>query len=424
MQLSNLGLVPQIVIGVVLGALTGLLLPGLAEQMGILGSLFVAALKAVAPLLVMLLVMSAIANRHESGQDGRKTGITLLLYLVGTVSAALVAVVLSSMFPQTLALTDVAEGSPPAAVTGVLVDVLFKLVDNPINALLTGNFLGCLAWAVLLGLSFRKASDAFRQNLETLAEGVADIVRYVIRLAPIGIYGLVCFTVATTGIEALAGYASLALLLVSAMLIVALVVNPLIVFLLIRLNPYPVVLQCLETSGITAFFTRSSAANIPVNLTLARQLGISEELYSVTIPVGATVNMAGAAITISVLTLAAANTLGIEVSFAQALMLCVISALSACGASGVPSGSLLLIPLACSLFGISIDVAMQVVAVGFIISVIQDSAETALNSSTDVVYTYAVDQLGAGSGAASSDGRLDLGESGAVQSVASENQGS
>jgi serine/threonine transporter len=390
---NRIGLVPQILIGVLLGALTGFLLPGLAGQLGILGQLFVGMLKAVAPLLVMVLVMSAIANRHESGSDGRKTLLTLLLYLVGTVSAALVAVVLSALFPQSLVLTDIAEGAPPAAVSGVLVDVLFKLIDNPINALLTGNFLGCLTWAVLLGLSFRKASDSFRSNLQTLADGVAEIVRYVIRLAPVGIYGLVCMTVATAGVAALASYASLALLLVSAMLVVALVINPLIVFVITRRNPYPVVMQCLETSGVTAFFTRSSAANIPVNLTLADRLGISEELYSVTIPVGATVNMAGAAITISVLTLAAANTLGIEVSLGQALVLCVISALSACGASGVPSGSLLLIPLACSLFGISLDVAMQVVAVGFVISVIQDSAETALNSSTDVVYTYAVDQL-------------------------------
>jgi serine/threonine transporter len=394
MNVLKLGLVPQILIGVVLGAALGAALPGLAEPLGILGRLFVGMLKAVAPLLVMVLVMSAIANRHESGQDARKTGITLLLYLVGTVSAAFIAVLLSSLFPQTLVLTDVAEGAPPVAVTGVLTDVLFKLIDNPINALLTGNFLGCLTWAVLLGLSFRRASLAFRENLQTLADGVSDVVRYVIRLAPIGIFGLVSLTVATTGLSALAGYASLAMLLVGAMLVMALLVNPLIVFLLIRRNPYPVVLECLETSGVTAFFTRSSAANIPVNLTLAKRLDISEELYSVTIPVGATVNMAGAAITISVLTLAAANTLGVEVSLAQALLLCVIAALSACGASGVPSGSLLLIPLACSLFGIPLDTSMQVVAVGFIISVIQDSAETALNSSTDVVYTYAADQLG------------------------------
>ncbi|WP_116365364.1 serine/threonine transporter SstT [Parahaliea mediterranea] len=394
MNLLKLGLVPQILIGVVAGALLGVLAPGVAEPFGLLGQLFVGMLKAVAPLLVMLLVMSAIANRHESGADGRKGLLTLLLYLAGTVSAALVALLMSQWFPQTIALTDVAEGSPPVAVGAVLADVLFKLIDNPVNALLSGNFLGCLTWAILLGISFRRASAAFKEHLQTLAEGVSDIVRYVIRLAPLGIFGLVCVTVATTGVEALAGYASLALLLVACMLIVALVVNPLIVYLLIRRNPYPMVLQCLEESGITAFFTRSSAANIPVNLALAKKLGISEELYSVTIPVGATVNMAGAAITITVLTLAAANTLGIEVSFATALLLCVIAALSACGASGVPSGSLLLVPLACSLFGISVDVAMQVVAVGFIISVIQDSAETALNSSTDVVYTYAVDQRG------------------------------
>ena len=394
MKLSELGLVPQILIGVVVGAVFALMAPGLAEQFGILGRLFVGMLKAVAPLLVMVLVMSAIANRHETGSDGRKTLLTLVLYLIGTISAALIAVLLSLAFPQTIALTDVAEGSPPVAVTGVLADVLFKLIDNPINALLTGNFLGCLTWAILLGVSFRKAPQAFKDNLQTFADGVADIVRLVIRFAPLGIFGLVSFTVATTGAGALAGYASIAVLLVSAMLIVALMVNPLIVFLVTRRNPYPVIFECLESSGVTAFFTRSSAANIPVNLTLARKLGISEELYSVTIPVGATVNMAGAAITITVLTLAAANTLGIEFGFGTALLLCVIAALSACGASGVPSGSLLLIPLACSLFGISVDVAMQVVAVGFIISVIQDSAETALNSSTDVVYTYAVDQLG------------------------------
>ncbi|MEQ8262861.1 serine/threonine transporter SstT [Pseudohaliea sp.] len=385
------GLVPQILAGVVLGALCGVLLPGAGESVGLLGRLFVSMLKAVAPLLVLLLVMSAIANRHERGGDARRTFLTLLLYLAGTVCAALVGVLLSFAFPQTLVLVDAAEGSPPAAVGSVLADVLFKLVDNPVNALLEGNFLGCLTWAVLLGISFRRAPTSFREHLETLAGGVADVVRYVIRLAPVGIFALVAYTVATTGIAALADYAALALLLVSAMVVVALLVNPLIVFLVTRRNPYPVVLRCLEESGITAFFTRSSAANIPVNLALAKKLGISEELYSVTIPVGATVNMAGAAITITTLTLAAANTLGIEASFATALVLCVVSALAACGASGVPSGSLLLIPLACSLFGVPLDVAMQVVAVGFVISVIQDSAETALNSSTDVVYTWAVD---------------------------------
>jgi len=394
MSNRKLGLVPQIMIGVVLGAVAGVLAPGIAETLGILGQLFVAMLKAVAPLLVMVLVMSAIANRHESGTDGRKVGLTLALYAIGTTAAAVVALIMSEAFPQTIALRQAAEGTPPAAVTAVLSDVLFKLVDNPINALLTGNFLGCLTWAVLLGVGFRKAPEGFRRNLQTLAEGVSEIVRYVIMFAPVGIFGLVCITVATVGLEALAGYASLAGLLVAAMLIVALVVNPLIVFAVTRKNPYPIVLRCLEESGVTAFFTRSSAANIPVNLALSKKLGISEELYAVTIPVGATVNMAGAAITISVLALAAANTLGIEVSPANGVLLCVVSALGAAGASGVPSGSLLLVPLACSLFGIPYDVSMQVVAVGFIISVVQDSFETALNSSTDVVYTYAVDQIG------------------------------
>ncbi|MEH6568652.1 MAG: serine/threonine transporter SstT [Halioglobus sp.] len=393
MNIFKLGLVPQILIGVMLGAFLGYFCPGLATSLGVLGQMFVSMLKAVAPLLVMLLVMSAIANKHESGSDGRKTLATLVLYLIGTLSAALVALLLSTLFPQTLALSVVAQGAPPMEVSGVLVTVLFSLIDNPINALLSGNFLGCLSWAILLGLSFRKASVGFKENLQTLANGVTDIVHYVIRLAPIGIFGLVCFTVATVGLEALADYASLTLLLVCAMLVVALVVNPLIVFLVLRKNPYPVVMVCLKESGLTAFFTRSSAANIPVNLSLAEKLGISEELYAVTIPVGATVNMAGAAITITVLTMAAANTLGIEVSLGSAFLMCAIAALSACGASGVPSGSLLLVPLACSLFGISYDVAMQVVAVGFVISVIQDSMETALNSSTDVVYTYTADQL-------------------------------
>ena len=359
-RLTQLGLVPQILIGVALGALFGALLPGPATSLGLLGQLFVGMLKAVAPLLVLVLVMSAVANRHESGSDGRKTFGVIALYLLGTVSAALVALILSQLFPQTIALTDVAEGSPPAEVSAVLTDVLFKLIDNPVNALISGNFLGCLTWAILLGISFRGAPDSFKLHLQTLADGVSDIVRYVIKLAPIGIFGLVCHTVATIGLSALASYASLAVVLVAAMLVVALLVNPLIVFLVTRRNPYPMVLRCLEESGITAFFTRSSAANIPVNLNLCRSLGISEELYTVTIPIGATVNMAGAAITITTLTLAAANTLGLEVSFFTALLLCLVAALSACGASGVPSGSLLLIPLACSLFGISLDVSMQV----------------------------------------------------------------
>lgn len=383
---------PRILTGVALGAVLGVLMPALAEKLGLLGHLFVAMLKAVAPLLVLLLVMSAIARRHQRAADSQRMALTLGLYGLGTLSAALVAVLLSTLFPQTLALGGVAEGSPPAQVGGVLREVLFKLVDNPVNALLSGNFLGCLSWAILLGLSFRKASAAFREHLHTLADGVADVVQRVIALAPLGLFGLVGEAVARTGVEVLADYAGIAALLVVAMLVVALLVNPLYLWLLTRRNPYPTVWRCLQESGVTAFFTRSSAANIPVNLNLAKRLGISAELYAVTIPIGATVNMAGAAITISTLSLAAAHTLGIAVALPQALLLCVIASLAACGASGVPSGSLLLIPLACSLLGVPLDAAMQVVAVGFIISVIQDSAETALNSSTDVVYSYAADR--------------------------------
>ena len=399
MSVSKLTLVPQILIGVAAGAALGAAAPEVAGRFGILGGLFVSMLKAVAPLLVLALVMSAIANRRAAG-GGRKTAAALGLYFVGTLSAALVALLLSMAFPQTIALAGIgpglaaADGQPPVAVSAVLADVLFKLIDNPVNALLQGNFLGCLVWAVLLGISFRRAPAGFREHLQSFADGMADIVRYVIRLAPIGIFGLVCATVAAAGLEALKNYASIAALLVAAMLLVALLVNPLIVFACTRRSPWPVVLRCLQESGLTAFFTRSSAANIPVNLALAERLGISKDLYSVTIPVGATVNMAGAAITITVLTLAAVNTLGIEVDFAAALVLCAVAVLTACGSSGVPSGSLLLVPLACSLFGIPLDTAMQVVAVGFVISVAQDSMETALNSSTDVVYTYAAERLG------------------------------
>jgi serine/threonine transporter len=387
------GLVPQILAGVALGAIVGVAAPAFAAPLGLLGTLFVGMLKAVAPLLVLVLVMAAIANPPPGARlGGRKVLTTMLMYAVGTTSAAVVALVMSRAWPQTIALTAAAEGTPPVQVSAVLTDVLFKLIDNPVNAVLTGNFLGCLSWAVLLGLSFRRAPEDFRRSLQVIADGVGDIVRYVIRFAPVGIFGLVCTTVASVGLGALAGYASLAGLLVAAMLTMALLVNPLLVFLVTRRNPYPVVLRCLEESGITAFFTRSSAANIPVNLALSRKLGISEDLYAVTIPVGATVNMAGAAITITVLTLAATRTLGIEVSFAGSLLLCVVAALGAAGASGVPSGSLLLVPLACALFGISPDVAMQVVAVGFVISVVQDSFETALNSSSDVIYTWAADR--------------------------------
>lgn len=386
------GLVFRIAVGVIFGAVLGLLAPDLGQQVGILGELFVGLLKAIAPMLVLVLVTSALANLQRSQTSRPAIGLTLLLYLLGTVGAAVVALLLSVAFPQQLHLLSAVDGNPPGSVLAVLADVLRRLVDNPIRALIEANFLACLVWGVLFGLSFRSAPESLRHGLAAVSERLTEIVRWIIQLAPLGIFGLVSVTVARVGVDALIDYLNLALLLVAAMLVVAFGVNALIVGLLTRKNPYPLILACLRDSGITAFFTRSSAANIPVNLALSERLGLPSSLYSVTIPVGATINMAGAAITITVLTLAAVNTLGIEVGLVSSLLLCIVAALAACGASGVPSGSLLLIPLACGLFGISADVAMQVVAVGFVISVVQDSAETALNSSTDVVFTATVSE--------------------------------
>ncbi|EGG28851.1 sodium/dicarboxylate symporter [Aequoribacter fuscus] len=386
------GLVFRIAVGVIVGAVLGLLAPDLGQQVGILGELFVGLLKAIAPMLVLVLVTSALANLQRSQTSRPAISLTLLLYLLGTVGAAVVALLLSVAFPQQLHLLSAVDGNPPGSVLAVLADVLRRMVDNPIRALIEANFLACLVWGVLFGLSFRSAPGSLRHGLAAVSERLTEIVRWIIQLAPLGIFGLVSVTVARVGVDALMDYLNLALLLVAAMLVVAFGVNALIVGLLTRKNPYPLILACLRDSGITAFFTRSSAANIPVNLALSERLGLPSSLYSVTIPVGATINMAGAAITITVLTLAAVNTLGIEVGLVSSLLLCIVAALAACGASGVPSGSLLLIPLACGLFGISADVAMQVVAVGFVISVVQDSAETALNSSTDVVFTATVSE--------------------------------
>jgi len=386
------GLVFRIAVGVIVGAVLGLLAPDLGQQVGILGELFVGLLKAIAPMLVLVLVTSALANLQRSQTSRPAISLTLLLYLLGTVGAAVVALLLSVAFPQQLHLLSAVDGNPPGSVLAVLADVVRRMVDNPIRALIEANFLACLVWGVLFGLSFRSAPESLRHGLAAVSERLTEIVRWIIQLAPLGIFGLVSVTVARVGVDALMDYLNLALLLVAAMLVVAFGVNALIVGLLTRKNPYPLILACLRDSGITAFFTRSSAANIPVNLALSERLGLPSSLYSVTIPVGATINMAGAAITITVLTLAAVNTLGIEVGLVSSLLLCIVAALAACGASGVPSGSLLLIPLACGLFGISADVAMQVVAVGFVISVVQDSAETALNSSTDVVFTATVSE--------------------------------
>jgi serine/threonine transporter len=355
----------------------------------LLGNLFVQALKAVAPVLVLVLVASAIANRRASHTAQLRP--IVFMYLVGTVAAALLAVTMSMLFPTTLALqvTEVS-ATAPQGITEVIGGLLLKLVDNPVNAILTANYIGILVWGVLLGIFLHHASESTRTLLADLADAVTHIVRIVIRLAPIGIFGLVAGNLAESGLSVLGDYARILTVLLSCMIIMALLVNPLIVWAKTRRNPYPIVITALRESGVTAFFTRSSAANIPVNLALCERLDLEKDTYAVSIPLGATINMGGAAITITVLTLAATHTLGINVDLPTALLLSIVAALSACGASGVAGGSLLLIPLSCSLFGISNDIAMQVVAVGFVISVLQDSAETALNSSTDVVFTAAI----------------------------------
>lgn len=388
---KRIGLVPLIIIGLILGTLIGWLAPSVGIALGILGTLFVGALKAVAPILVFILVMAAICQHRSDNEVYVKP--VLIMYIFGTFLAALVAVAASFLFPTELVLIsgDVVEQIPPADLKEVLGNLLLSLVANPVNALANANYIGILAWAVIIGFALRKASETTRTAVVDFSDAISQVVKWVIALAPFGILGLVANTVAETGFAALAGYARILLVLVGCMLFIALIVNPIIVFVKTGKNPYPLVFTCLRESGITAFFTRSSAANIPVNMNLARKLGLHKETYSVTIPLGATINMAGAAITINVLTLAAAHTLGIEVSFASALLLSLVATVSACGASGVAGGSLLLIPLAASLFSIPNDIAIQVVAIGFIIGVVQDSAETALNSSTDVLFTAAAD---------------------------------
>ena len=384
----NGSLVLQIIIGIVCGIAIASFSPSSAQSAGLLGNLFVKALKAIAPLLVFVLVMASIANHKQNEQTFIKP--VLVLYLLGTLLAALTAVLASFAFPTSLSLvTSEVSQAAPKGVSEVLTTLLYNMVDNPVNALVNGNYIGILTWAVGLGLGLRHASEATKALLQNMADSVTAVVGFVIKLAPFGIFGLVANTVATTGFEALLGYSHLLTVPIGAMLFIALVTNPLLVFLAIKKNPYPLVFKCLKESGITAFFTRSSAANIPVNMALCKRLKLDEDTYSVSIPLGATINMAGAAITITVLTLAAVNTLGISVDFPTAVLLSVIAAVSACGSSGVAGGSLLLIPLACSLFNIPNEVAMQVVAVGFIVGVLQDSAETALNSSTDVLFTAA-----------------------------------
>ena len=387
-RLAQGSLVKQILIGLVLGVLLATVSKPAAVAVGLLGTLFVGALKAVAPVLVLMLVMASIANH----QQGQKTSIRpiLFLYLLGTFAAALTAVVFSFIFPSTLHLNAAAESiTPPSGIVEVLRGLLMSMVSNPIDALLNANYIGILVWAVGLGFALRHGNETTKNLINDVSHAVTFIVKVVIRFAPLGIFGLVASTLATTGFDTLWGYAQLLLVLVGCMLLVALVINPLLVFWKIRRNPYPLVLLCLRESGVYAFFTRSSAANIPVNMALSEKLNLDRDTYSVSIPLGATINMAGAAITITVLTLAAVHTLNVPVDLPTALLLSVVASLCACGASGVAGGSLLLIPLACNMFGIPNDVAMQVVAVGFIIGVLQDSCETALNSSTDVLFTAA-----------------------------------
>ena len=390
-MMNRVSLVKQIVIGLVLGIALAWLSPQAGMAVGLLGNLFVGALKAVAPVLVFVLVMSAIAQ-HQKGNEAYVKPI-IVLYIIGTFLAALSAVIASFMFPTNIILvpTGGIDVTPPSGIVEVLKTLLMNLVANPVNAIANANYIGILAWALVLGAALRHASEGTRTLIADMAEAVSTVVKWVIRFAPLGIFGLVASTIAETGFGALVSYAKLITVLVGCMLFIALVVNPIIVWWKIRSNPYPLVFTCLRESGVTAFFTRSSAANIPVNMALAKKLNLHEDTYSISIPLGATINMAGAAITITVLALAAAHTEGITVDFWTAILLSLVATVSACGASGVAGGSLLLIPLACSLFGISNDVAMQVVSVGFIIGVVQDSCETALNSSTDVLFTAAAD---------------------------------
>lgn len=390
-------LIIQILVGIVLGGALGFMAhsgnifaSNLTDFAAILGSLFVGALKAVAPVLVFVLVSASIVLKEFGRANGMKN--IIVLYLIGTFLASLAAVCVSFIFPTSLVLqnTSVAMSAAPSNISVVLKDLVYKIVDNPLNAITSGNYIGILAWAIAIGLALRHCSNETKRVFKDISEAITRIVKFVIRLAPFGIFGLVSISVAQTGFAALGGYAKLLLVLVGTMLFVAFVINAIIAFVVTKKNPYPLIMTCIKESAITAFFTRSSAANIPVNMNLCKKLELNEDLYSISIPLGATINMAGAAVTIAVLSLSAVYTLGIEVGFWNALLLSIIAAIGACGASGVAGGSLMLIPLACSLFGISNDIAMQVVAIGFIIGVVQDSVETALNSSTDVLFTAIV----------------------------------
>ena len=385
---NGMSLVKRIIIGLILGIILGMAIPQVTV-IGLLGDLFVGALKAVAPILVFFLVMASLAN---AGGGAANMGFIVMLYMVGNFASALIAVAASKLFPVTLILTEsTTEIAPPSGVGEVLKNLLLSVVSNPVGSIVNANYIGILAWACIFGLALKKAAPATKAMLNDIADAITVAVQWVIACAPFGIMGLIFNTLATSGLAGLLSYGKLIGVLVGTMLVVMFVTNPIIVFLCTKQNPFPLVFKCLKGSFITAFFTRSSAANIPVNMELCKELGLDEDTYSVSIPLGATVNMAGAAVTITVMALAAANTTGISVDFGTALVLSVLAAVSAAGASGVAGGSLLLIPMACGLFGVPADVAAQVVGVGFIVGVIQDSMETGINSSTDVLFTAAAD---------------------------------
>lgn len=390
---NQLSLILRIFIGLVIGVVLGVVAPK-ASAIAILGSIFVGLLKAVAPVLVFVLVISSLAQARGGSSTGKTLRRVIFLYMLSTFLAALLAVIGSFLFPIQLRLTDAVSQAAPSGIVEVLQNLLNNMVANPVSSIVEGNYVGILTWAIIFGIALKKiASDHTKESLQAFADAVSQAVKWIINLAPIGILGLVYNSVASEGLDIFADYGKLLALLVGCMLFMALIIDPFLVFICLRRNPYPLVLRCFKESGLTAFFTRSSAANIPVNMTLCEKLGLDKDIYSVSIPLGATINMDGAAITITVMTLAATHTMGISVDLPTALVLSVLATLGACGASGVAGGSLLLIPMACSLFGIGNDIAMQVVGVGFIIGIIQDSLETAINSSGDVIFAATAEYM-------------------------------
>lgn len=393
LAIKQSSLVTRIVIAIILGVCVALFFPNVAPYLSLLGDIFIKALKSVAPILVFVLVISSIAN-FQAAQSAKNFKPILIMYTVGMLLAALSAVIADHLFPTTLILHLASDQSlqPPNSLSVVLKNLVLSFVSNPVVALSEANFIGILAWALILGVAFRHSSNSTKAFLHDSAEAIGKVIKLVIGFAPVGIFGLVAVTFANSGINTLISYTHLLVVLLGTMFFVALIINPIMVALVIKGNPYPLVLKCLRESGITAFFTRSSAANIPVNLDLARRCGVDESTANVIIPLGSTINMSGAAVTITTLALATVNTLGIQTDLTTMIILCVVATISACGASGVAGGSLLLVPVACGLFGISSEIAMQVVAIGMVISVLQDSTETALNSSTDVLFVIAVDQ--------------------------------